>query len=1438
MCLLVLSVLIMLAVAMPAVSAEENNGNQVNVTYIGFGSSALTKANETNLYNESINFKNIPAYNISTWGPSDQLLEANLTNSDVIFTYMLTGSIFDSRNETLKQLSDNGTVFFDTGSYGTPEYFNYSPTHNNNTSAYTKFTHYFNNKGASGIPLKNTENLLIYLAKEHGNKTNLTQNWTYEDPIIIPESGLLHPDADAYSFNNTSEYLEWYKNDTGTHHVYNKSKPTIGLWMHKSTYLEGKTGTINALIDDLESKDCNVITGFKTFNNITDYYCKENGDSLVQCVISLKTFRLNVDNPEKGIEELKQLDVPVLKGIVAKNSTDPADANRGFPNQDSARKTVLPSLDGIFDYIKIGYITNEDGKEMYKPMPHQIDWISNRAIKWADLKLEDNQDKKVAVTYYNYPPGKDNIGASYLNTMSSMVNLLNRMNQSCYDIENVPNNSTELLEKVQKQGINAGSWAPGVLDEMVNNRTEWGLQLIPIETYHQWFNSTVPKDKQEEVISSWGAPWKEDVPVNKSPMIWENETGKYIVLPSVQFGDVWLMPQPPRGFTQNDEAMYHSTSTPPTHQYIAFYLWLNKEWNADAIIHMGTHGTHEWLPGPAYGMDRKDDWAPLMLQDLPNIYPYIVANVGEGLTAEYRGNALIIDHLTPTLEHGGLHGKMNNLSRNLHTYYSPATISDEVKDSYRNKIIDQMIELDLDEDLGLNKSTLANFRNNDSAFYTFARNELHGYLEEISEENIPYGLHVLGETPPQNSTDSENDELTAMVSAMMGNDFKENLRGAFYTNKTKYSLGIPLNDTRPRKLVWEVVTNNTGPSEAQNMIYGNSNATITSELEKGLDYKQNLLDSSQELDNILSALNAGYIPPGPGTDPIQNTNSVPTGRNFYGVNPELYPSEATWELGKKLAQDLLKDYHENHGEYPRKVSFSRFGVEFIRDHGTLEAEILYLLGVKPTWDGNGYVNGLKLIPEHELEPSYGDDPGRPRIDIVYATAGMRDAFPGKIKMVDSAVQMANNASSVNYTNYVKQNTEDIKQKLIDAGYSKEEAEKIAKMRCFAVKSGTYEIGVANAVEASGTWENEEKIAELYINNMGYAYGNDVWSKKSTELLKGNLMNVDASVHSDSSNLYDTLDNDDFYQYFGGLNLATRYVSDSTPDMYVSDTRNRDISGMVPMDEYLHKNMRSRYFNQEWIEGMKNSGYSGSRMMSKFVGHMWGWEVTNPELVRDSDWKRTYETYVNDPEMKQWFQQNSPEAYQSISGRMIEAIRKGHWKPSDEVKETLVSEYVESVAENGAACCHHTCGNPLLDDYVDGIMSVPGADVVDQETRDKYKDQLEAATGSSENPSDSQSSSTSGGVGSAQIVNASTTGSASNQTTTTTSDGGYGESTQEPTSESAESSSDYVEGYEMTKENPRNEESGGSSFSGADIVGTVLVLAAVGAMYIGFRRRQM
>ncbi|MFZ2498487.1 cobaltochelatase subunit CobN [Methanosarcina sp.] len=1445
--LLVLCAVVLLLLAQN-VSA---GGNQVNITFICYDGGALAAAAESNPYNGSINVTYISGYSNFT----------NITfeNQDVIFSYMLW-SQFKDIGDDLERANENGTALIDITSMIDPTYINTSSYEKifAGTSPYNSTDEkFFYNMGSRGILKKNAENFLIYLAKTYGDKPELTDSWVYQDPIEFPEAGLYHPDARSSTnesqpdwFENTTDYLDWYSNATnvsGSQHIFDKSKPTIGIWFHASDYTGDNLEVIDALIRELEGKGCNVIAGFDTFNDIHNFYFDENGEPLVQCIISLKSFRLNYEDPDKGVQELEDLDVPVLTGLVVTNpanSTDLADSNRGIPNDEIVYKTLLPSIDGIFEYIVIGVdnYDTENGKSNYNPLPSQIDWMVNRSINWAELKLKDNEEKKVAVIYYNYPSGKDNIVANYLNTTQSMLDLLNEMNETGYGVSGIPENSSKLMEMLQAQGINVGSWAPGVLNEMVENKTEWGLQLIPIETYKEWFESEIPEDLRANVTAQWGEPWSEDLPQDKSVMIYENETGKYIVIPTVRFGNVWLMPQPARGTGQNNDTLYHSNVVPPTHQYIAFYLWLNHDWQPDALIHMGTHGTHEWLPGSTYGMNRTSDWSPLLLQDIPNIYPYIVANVGEGITAEYRGNALIIDHLTPTLERSGLYGGLLNLSIDVQQYYDPG-ISAQTRAGYQQAIINEIIALNLSVDLGLdNVTALQNY--NDEEFEGFVKDVLHEYLEDVGNENIPYGMHSLSHVPATNMTDPEKDELSAMVRAMLGADFEENVTAAFYP-ESAYPLGIPLNDTKVTRLVWEVVTNNTSISTAQVEVYGKTNSTVTLDLEQGLDYKGRLLDCDVEIDNILSALNGGFIPPASGLDPIMNPDAVPTGRNYYSINSKLYPSEATWEVGKSLAIQLLEDYYSGHGEYPDKVSFSRFGVEFIADHGTLEAEVLYMLGVKPVWDEYGYVTGVEAIPEGELLPNYDTSkPGRPRIDVTYTTAGMRDAFPDKIKMVDSAVKLASSLPGVNYPNYINQSSLTLYDTLVSAGYDSETATKLSTMRCFAVMDGTYDIGVSDAVSASGTWENEEAIANVYLDKMGYAYGEDFWGIKSRELLEGNLKNVEASVHSSSSNLYDSLDNDDLFQYFGGMNLATRYVKGdgTTPEMYISDTSDPDRAEMVGMQEYLSKDLRARYFNDKWIEGMQSSGYSGGSMMSEFVDNLFGWEVSDPELVDDTVWQEVYKTYVNDPAMREWFKQNSPSAYQSITGRMLEAVRHDYWAPSDDVIESLATEYEQSVAESGASCCHHTCGNPLLNEFVSGMVSVPG-----------YSEQMEAATKAKaqENTENTQGSSShsSKSTGNATVVSKDNTSSnqtskpiseeSDNNQTSQDSGAGYGTDSSKPAPDIQKSAdSNYVEGYEMESSSAEKADNSGFSFSGSDIFGILFVVAAVGGIYLGFYKKKM
>ena len=1598
----------------------------IRIAYLGYGtSSALELAEEMNIYSSNIELLNLNAYNVSS-GPSEGVILAGesgiLEMQDVIVCDMLSSSIYETLEEYLEAAHANGTTILDIYSFdplsSAPDYVNSAYNDSENCT----FCNYFLNMSANTqIGIENAENLLIYLSKTYGNDQDLTGEWSYvesSDSGDFPLAGIYYPGTDhneSYYFEDTSTYLSWYNLSSENHASYDPEKPTIGICFHRTDIQNGYTGVVDALVKNIESKDCNVIAGFDTFNNVTDFYCDENGNPLIQCMISLKSFRFNYDDADQGIEDLETLNVSVLRGIVTEdtdNESDVSEGNRGINVDEIVRKTTLPDLDGIFEFFVIGEKTYNNSTELYEytPMPSQVDWLVNRSIKWAELKLKENSEKKVVVIYYNYPSGKDNVAtANYLDGVTSLCKLVEVLKENGYNINYVPEDSEELLDRLMAQGYNAGSWAEGMLNDLVVNRTSWGVELVPVETYHEWFK-TLPENLQNETIAKWGEPWNESCAVDTSPMIWENSSGRYIVLPAVRCGSVWLMPQPARGFFQDEDALYHNTSVPPTHQYIAFYMWLNKEFQPDALIHLGTHGTLEWLPGQSYGLNTSE-WPPLLLGDLPNIYPYIVANVGEGETAEYRGNALIIDHLTPTMERAGGYSDLQNITSLIQQYYG-TELNDATKQSYQKEIIAEMESLSLDEDLDVNTSELSNYTVDE--FSLFVRDVLHEYLEEVEDDYIAYGMHVLSEVPSCDSLDPQKDELTDVIRALLGNSFetnvtnafyqgypngipeddtkvntlvwetlrngtgvqeaqelvygqinssvsldlerglgyldvvfepdnselftliklivgdelKEDVEAAFYSNTTEYPNGIPENDTRTDELLMDVVCENIEPEEAQDSLYGWNNSSVTAELEYGSDYKdqilyphwdelaymvrsmlgssfetdvenafysntteyplgvpltdtkidrmvrevivmnatpeeaqmeiygsvnntissylltgleyrQNLLDSAVELDRIISALDGCYIPPGPGDDPVSRPASVPTGRNFYGINPDLYPSQATWNTGKELAEQLLEDYYENHGTYPKRVAFSRFGVDFIQDHGTVEAEILYLLGVKPVWDNSGTIQGLELIPEDELTPSCDCDPskpGRPRIDIVYVTAGMRDAFPTKIEMIDEAVNMANLAQSVNYPNYVYESTQKLYKEIYDA-YLKEtgnatEAATLARtlstMRCFAVQDGTYELGVSNLVESSGSWEDggediETDVAELYLKMMSYVYGNDVWGYQNSDLFSSLLEGVDASVHSSTSNLYDAFDNDDFFQYFGGLNLAIHYLSGEWADMYVSDTRNT--AEMVTLQEYLAKNLRSTYYNDKWIEGMMKSGYSGASMFAEFVDNVWGWEATT-DLISDEVWDNIYKSYIEDAKVSEWLDDTNPGAFQSIAGRLLEANRLGKWSCDSETLKSLATAYEKSVAENGATCCHHTCGNPFLTEFVEGIASVPGfSDAMNHATQSNQLDEDEKEPQSSSHSSGSS-------TGNTQIVS-----NSGNQTQAETLDGGYGKDTNEPVQEIQKTAdSNYVEGYEMQKESNNQSTSSGMSFSGADIRVMFFVFLILGAIYLGFWKK--
>jgi len=614
---------------------------------------------------------------------------------------------------------------------------------------------------------------------------------------------------------------------------------------------------------------------------------------------------------------------------------------------------------------------------------------------------------------------------------------------------------------------------------------------------------------------------------------------------------------------------------------------------------------------------------------------------------------------------------------------------------------------------------------------------------------------------------------------------------------------------------------------------------VVEDLELGLEYAEAFRGSVIEIQRILDGLDGKYIPPGLGDDPLRSPEVMPTGRNFYAFNPNLVPSQEAYGVGKILVDQFLEDWQEAYGEgvYPEKVAFVLWSSESMRHKGIMESEILYLLGVEPEWDSSGKVTGVRLIDSETL--------GRPRIDVVVTMSGIyRDNWKWQVQLLDRGVRLAAGSDdSVGFENYVKEHSDAIYQALLETGnYSDSEAREISMCRVFGPDEGMWGVsGFRDAVDASGSWENESQLAELYIGSMGHAYGDTIWGIKDADAFREVLSGTDAVLFSRSGN-----DNrgsssvvfDHVYEFFGGLGMAVRDISGETPEMFIVDLKDTSKVQTQTFAEYLAKDLLTKYYNPKYIEGLMQHGYSGAAEFDSIFEDFWGLTVTLPDEITDEMWKEFYDIYIEDKYdlgLDEWFAEENPWAKQSMDARMLEAIRKGYWEADQETINDLVKEYVESVAKNDVTCCHHTCGNALLDEYIQGAISVPG--VVDKQTAEKYKELMQEATHRELTQSGTSSSShSSHSTGSATVVDPAS-GQSGNQTAE--SDAGYGTSVEQSPapSKGSEQASNYVEGYEMTKETVEKE-SGGMSFSGADIVGTLFVLAAAGAIFVGFRKKKL
>jgi cobaltochelatase CobN len=1124
---------------------------------------------------------------------------------------------------------------------------------------------------------ENIKNMLLYALKK-----DFAFDVAFNAPVRIPDLGIY----DCHSqkvFTDFEQYQQAYSS-------YRAGRPWIGVIFYKFHLGAGQTQALHAISRSLERAGFNVLPVFgPPAAAIEKFFCRDpdpgkTGNSRqvrpqtparVNLVIALG-MKIGI-NPHILVPLLSRLKVPVIDAIPLRSQSraEWEKSRVGLTIFERSFQVGNPEMAGIIQPMVVASrerrVDKGTGFEYIeeKAIPERIKRLTARVKAWVNLQEKPNKDKKIALIYYNYPPGKNNIGATTLNVLpDSLWEILTRLKSAGYDVGGPGSGGQEkeiskeqLFQDIQNYGRNIGNWAPGEVARLAQGGGKAvfsgkpqegsgrGPVLIPLAVYQKWFNE-LPPSLQQFILKSWG-------PVEQSNiMIWRDARGqKYLVIPAVRYGNILFTPQPARGWQQDIKKVYHDVTIAPHHQYVAFYLWLKKGFKADAVAHIGTHGTHEWLPGKEVGFTREDP-PEVLIQDLPNIYPYTVDDVGEGLQAKRRGMAVIIDHLTPPFDKAGLNKDLKELAALINDYgvakeKSPSLAGGKLKEiNARAKKQGLLTDLKMTE-----IKTEAQIE------------EVQDYLDEIAEKQTPFGMHTFGKSPPEKYRKTTAEAILSIEKSLTGEERTKKL--------------ADLEDRLSR----------SGPGE---------------------------------MEAFLAGLSGQYVPAAQGNDPIRNPDSLPTGKNFYAFDPTRLPSSKTYEMGAKLARELMDGYQARHGQYPDKLSFVLWATETIRHEGVMESQIMYLMGIKPKRNERGRIIGVEVIPRKEL--------GRPRIDVTMVPSGLyRDLFPNLMVLLDQAVTLAKKQNEAD--NLLRDHILRTQKILREKGLALEQAERLAAVRLFTTPPGAYGPNLDKVITQSNTWDNDKQLADVYLMRMSHLYGQGFWGEKiqnpdkktrkaediSLTLFKSALSGTKMAVHSRAGNLIATLDTDDFFQELGGLAMTIRSLDKKTPEVYVTNMTNPVRPQQDTLEKFMGREMRSRYLNPEWVKAMMQEGYAGARFIDKVVEHLWGWQVTVPEAVDAAKWNEMYETYVLDKnglDIKKRFKDaKNMWAYQSLVARMLETVRKGYWKPDKKVMETLSKEYAESAKEVGLACCDHTCNNPLLTDFTSAVlMSVPGLENQAQE----------------------------------------------------------------------------------------------------------------------------
>jgi len=1062
-----------------------------------------------------------------------------------------------------------------------------------------------------------------------------------EPPEPSVTAGIYHPRA-SQPFVTLDAYLNWRRN-MGISPI---DAPAVAVLFYHTNLKNRDTAHLDALIRSIEQHGLVPMAVFAWPPPLAEPFLFRNGKPVVEAAMALN---LGFTRPTDA-EFLTRLNVHVIDLMTTRQTLAEWERSpQGLRSDQLAIQVASPERAGATDPITFAATERSaDGKsQVTVPIPERVEMAVQRAARWIALRHKSNAEKRIAILYYNNPPGKGNIGASYLDVPGSLTAILQRLRDEGYLVGDHLPSEREWLDLLERAGRNVEQWAPGELERIVAQNH---AVLIPIRQYRQWLART-PKAFQESLLRNWGPPEKSELMTIRS-----RDQQLYCVLPALRFGNIFLGPQPLRSSFALAGKTLHDTTIPPPHCYVAAYLWLRHVFHADAIVHVGRHGTLEFLPGKNVGMAGSDP-AEVLMGDTPAPYFYIIDGGGEATTARRRGMSTLIGHLTPLLVSAGAQDEFRSLKDALLEMEKAKDVSPSLAAEYEAAARSEIRKLRLDAQLGIDL---------DHANWGDVAAKIQAFLDEAEAGPIPMGVHLLGR-PPREEVQKE-----ALVEFLKTGFSEADLR--------------LLGDALPQ---WAEALLQGAQPQIDSRWKGALRDRIATQLSAGAAWLSNLRASPPlELTHFVRILQGEYQVSGSSGDPLRAPAALPSGRNLHDFDPSLIPTRAACELGRKLGDEMLRRSRERTGRYPEKVSMVLWYGETIRHQGAMECQALYLMGVEPQWNSRGVVDGLRLIPESEL--------GRPRVDVVVTIAGIyRDGFPDKALLLDRASRMVQSAGDNPLSRNTRRNIEELKKK----GLTPEQAEKAAAARVFGPAPGDYGGGIANLVKQSRDAGNPGLIAAAYLNHNNYAYTADGWGESIPKALETQLKGNEVVIHSRTTNLYGVVDNDDFFDFAGGLNLATKQVNGgAAPQFYVANLRKAGRERLEDFKSFLAAEVHGRFWNPKWIREMQKSGYGGAREMFDHLENMYGWQATTPEQLDGSYWDKTFQVYVEDKYrlgLKDFFEKQNPHARQYMLARMLEVDRQGSHVFSAEQKAQLIREYIRSVARFGIGCSANTCGNRTL-----------------------------------------------------------------------------------------------------------------------------------------------